>query len=112
MDAIGNKAWRPREDNPRLDLVRFSEEALSSGIEEHVIEKVQVGVHGPAKTVADCFKYRNKIGLDVAVEALRDCWHRRATVDELSKYAKVCRVENVMQPYLESIASTHLKPLA
>jgi predicted transcriptional regulator of viral defense system len=103
--AIGNKIWHPRVDNPRLHIVRFSEEALASGIEVHVIEKVQVRVYGPAKTVADCFKYRNKIGLDVAVEALRDCWrHRRATMDELWKYAKVCRVANVMRPYLESIA--------
>jgi hypothetical protein len=64
-----------------------------------------VRVYGPAKTVADCFKYRNKIGLDVALEALRDCWRqRRATMDELWKYAKVCWVANVMRPYLESIA--------
>jgi len=103
--AIDNKAWRPKVDNPRLHIVRFSGNAFASGIEEHVIEKVHVRVYGPAKTVADCFKYRNKIGLDVAIEALRDCWrHRRASMDELWKYAKVCRVANVMRPYLESIA--------
>jgi predicted transcriptional regulator of viral defense system len=82
--AIDDKAWRPKVDNPRLHVVRFSGDALTSGIEDHVIEKVHVRVYGPAKTVADCFKYRNKIGLDVALEALRDCWrHRRATMDEL-----------------------------
>ena len=103
--AIDDKAWRPKVGNPRLRVVRFSGEALASGIEDHIIEKVRVRVYGPAKTVADCFKYRNKIGLDVALEALRDCWrHRRATMDELWKYAKVCRVANVMRPYLESIA--------
>jgi predicted transcriptional regulator of viral defense system len=88
-----------------VHVVRFSGEALASGIEEHIIEKVRVRVYGPAKTVADCFKYRTKIGLDVALEALRDCWmQRRATMDELWKYAKVCRVANVMRPYLEWIA--------
>ncbi len=103
--AIDDKAWLPKADNPRLHVVRFSGEALTSGIEEHVIEQVNVRIYGPAKTVADCFKYRNKIGLDVALEALRDCWrHRRATMDELWKYAKVCRVANVMRPYLEAIA--------
>jgi predicted transcriptional regulator of viral defense system len=111
--AIGNKAWRPRVDNPCLHIVRFSGEAFASGIEEHVIENMPVRVFGSAKTVADCFKYRNKVGLDVAIEALRDCWrHRRATMDELWKYAKACRVANVMRPYLESIAPTHLKRLA
>ncbi len=103
--AIDDKAWLPKVDNPRLRVVRFSGEALTAGIEEHVIEHVNVRAYGPAKTVADCFKYRNKIGLDVALEALRDCWrHRRATMDELWKYAKVCRVANVMRPYLEAIA--------
>ena len=103
--AIDDKAWLPKVDNPRLRVVRFSGEALTAGIEAHVIEHVNVRIYGPAKTVADCFKYRNKIGLDVALEALRDCWRqRRATMDELWKYAKVCRVANVMRPYLEAIA--------
>ena len=80
--AIDDKAWLPKVDNPRLRVVRFSGEALTAGIEEHVIEHVNVRIYGPAKTVADCFKYRNKIGLDVALEALRDCWRqRRATMD-------------------------------
>jgi predicted transcriptional regulator of viral defense system len=82
----------------------MSGKAFQSGIEIHPIEGVQVPVYSPAKTVADCFKYRNKIGLDVALEALRECWkERRSTMDELWHYAKICRVSNVMRPYLESL---------
>jgi predicted transcriptional regulator of viral defense system len=104
--AIGEKAWRPRVDYPPLRIVRFSSVALESGVEEHQIEGVTVPVFSPAKTVADCFKYRNKIGLDVAIEALRECWRsRRCTMDDLWKYAKVCRVQNIMRPYLQSIAT-------
>ena len=104
--AIGEKAWRPRVDYPPLRIVRFSSATLESGIEQHQIEGVTVPVFSPAKTVADCFKYRNKIGLDVAIEALRECWQsRRCTMDDLWKYAEICRVGNVMRPYLESIAT-------
>jgi hypothetical protein len=86
--------------------VRFSDQALTEGIEEHTIEGVTVKIYGPAKTVADCFKYRNKIGVDVAVEALRDCWQKRcARADELWRYAKICRVANVMRPYMEAITA-------
>ena len=102
--AIGEKARLPKVDYPPLRVVRFSGAALEDGIEEDRIEGVMVKVYAPAKTVADCFKYRNKIGLDVALEALRDCWaKRRATMDELWQAAKTCRVANVMRPYLESI---------
>jgi predicted transcriptional regulator of viral defense system len=102
--ALPNKAWSPRVRGPRLKIVRFSGAALSEMVEEHEIEKVAVRVYSPAKTVADCFKYRNKIGLDVALEALRDCWKlRKATMDELWRAATICRMENVMRPYLESI---------
>ncbi|MCL7455374.1 MAG: AbiEi antitoxin N-terminal domain-containing protein, partial [Anaerolineae bacterium] len=69
--AIANKAWRPQVDYPPLRFVRFSERTLEAGVEEHSIEGVHVRVYNPAKTVADCFKYRNKIGLDTAVEALK-----------------------------------------
>jgi len=104
--AIGEKAWRPRVEYPPLRIVRFSRTALRAGIEEHRIEGVTVHVYSPAKTVADCFKYRNKIGLDVAIEALRECWQsRRCTMDDLWHYADICRVRNVMRPYLESIAA-------
>ncbi len=102
--AVGGKAWLPRVDDPPLRIVRFSGPALTSGVEEHRIGGVPVKVYGPAKTVADCFKYRNKIGLDVALEGLRDCWRRRqATMDELWQAAHVCRMTNVMRPYLESL---------
>lgn len=103
--AIGGKAARPRLDYPPLRIVRFSGPALSEGAEVHVVDGVAVRVTGVAKTVADCFKYRNKIGLDVALEALRDAWeNRRAGSDKLWYYAKVCRVANVMRPYLDSLA--------
>ena len=102
--AIDVKARAPKEDIIPLRIVRFSGEALTAGVETHSIEGVDVKVYKPAKTVADCFKYRNKIGLDVAIEALRDCWRKKAaTSDELWHYAKVCRVARVMRPYLESV---------
>jgi hypothetical protein len=85
--------------------VHFSGDALTRGIETHNIENVSVRIYNPAKTVADCFKARNKIGLDVAIEALRDCWRKKnATGDDLWRYAKICRVSKIMQPYMESIA--------
>ncbi len=103
--AIGPKAWRPKLDYPALRIMRFSGAALTAGITEHQIDGVAVRIYGPAKTVADCFKYRNKVGLDVAMEALRDCLRqRKSTVDELWHYATICRVANVMRPYLEAMA--------
>jgi predicted transcriptional regulator of viral defense system len=102
--AIDRTAWRPRIDYPPLRIVRFGDKALTAGVEEHEITGVGVRVYSPAKTVADCFKYRNKVGLDVALEALREAWaERRATMDELWHYARVCRVAAVMRPYLESL---------
>ncbi len=102
--AIENKAWRPRVNDLPLRFVHFSGEAFEMGIETHNIEGVAVKVYNPAKTVADCFKYRNKIGLDVALEALRDCLRaRKCSVDDLWLYAEICRVTNVMRPYLEAM---------
>lgn len=102
--AISGKARRPKSDRPPMRFVRFSAASLERGVEEHVIEGVRVRVYDPAKTVADCFKYRNKIGLDVALEALRECVREhKATMDELWHYAQICRVEKVMKPYLEAI---------
>jgi predicted transcriptional regulator of viral defense system len=102
--AIAHNARRPRAGYPAMRVVHFSGKALSYGIEEKKLEGVAVRVFGPAKTVADCFKYRNKIGMDVALEALRDCYRqRKATMDELFMAAKVCRVARVIQPYLESL---------
>lgn len=103
--AISAKARLPRVDHPPIRFVRFSGTALQSNVKSHTIEGVPVRIYDPAKTVADCFKYRNKIGLDVALEALRDCVRqRKATMDELWKAAQVCRVGNIMRPYLEAIA--------
>jgi predicted transcriptional regulator of viral defense system len=103
--ALPNKAWAPKVKSPAVRILRYSGPALTEMVEEHTVEKVAVKVYSPAKTVADCFKFRNKVGLDVALEALRDCWRKkRATMDELWAAARVCRMENVMRPYLESIA--------
>lgn len=103
--AIDVKARKPSVEFPVLRIVRFSGRSLAEGIETHLIEAVPVRVYSPAKTVADCFKYRNKIGMDVAIEALRDVLRKRkATIDEIHRFAKVCRVANVIRPYLESVA--------
>jgi predicted transcriptional regulator of viral defense system len=102
--AIDPKARRPRFTDLPIRVVRFSGQALEAGTESHTIEGVAVRVTTPAKTVADCFKYRHKIGLDVALEALRDGWRkRRFSLDELWEMARVCRVANVMRPYIEVI---------
>lgn len=102
--AIHPKARRAAVKWPPVRLVRFSGESLTAGVEDHDIDGVSVPIYGPAKTVADCFKYRNKIGLDVALEALRSAWQEsRVTMDELWHYARICRVTRVMRPYLESV---------
>ncbi len=102
--AMPRGSHPPRIDYPPLKMVQFTGEAYTAGVEEVVRDGVKLRVYGVAKTVADCFKHRNKIGLDVALEALKDARSRnRASVDEIWRYAKVCRVANVMRPYLESI---------
>ena len=103
--AIGNKDHPPRLDYPPLRTVRFSAVALAAGVETHQVDGAAVRVTSVAKTVADCFKFRNKIGLDVALEALREARRaKKASADELWRYAKVNRVTNVMRPYLEAVA--------
>jgi predicted transcriptional regulator of viral defense system len=103
--AIPNKARAPKMDYPPLRIVRFSGAALTRGVEDHVIDGVPVRVTSVARTVADCFKFRNKIGLDVALEALQEVWRaKRASMDELWRYATLCRVANVMRPYMESLS--------
>ncbi|HUW13889.1 MAG TPA: type IV toxin-antitoxin system AbiEi family antitoxin domain-containing protein [Anaerolineae bacterium] len=103
--AIDPKARQPRVESLPLRIVRFSGAAFREGIEEHVEDGVTIRVYGLAKTVADCFKYRNKIGLDVALEALREALRsRKVSVDELWHFAAVCRVSKVMRPYLESLS--------
>ena len=101
--AIPPNTPTPRLDQPPVRVVRMSGAALTEGVEFVEIDGVQVPVFNPAKTVADCFKYRNKIGLDVALEALRDGWSQgNLTMDALWHHATVDRVANVMRPYLES----------
>ena len=103
--AIPNKARSPKMDYPPLRIVRFSGAALTRGIEDHVIDGVPVRVTSVARTVADCFKFRNKLGLDVALEALQEAWRsKRVSMDELWRYATLCRVANVMRPYMESLS--------
>ena len=94
----------PRLDYPPIKMVQMTGAVYTAGIEEHLRDGVTLRVYSAAKTVADCFKHRNKIGLDVALEALKDARaERMASADDLWRYAKVCRVANVMRPYLEAI---------
>lgn len=102
--ALERGARRPVSDAPPLRVHFFSGAAFAAGIETHQLEGVPVRVYSAAKTVADCFKYRNKIGIEVAVEALRDALRqRKATVDEIWRYAETCRVSRVIYPYLEAL---------
>ncbi|HRN07454.1 MAG: type IV toxin-antitoxin system AbiEi family antitoxin domain-containing protein [Ottowia sp.] len=104
--AIPPHTPTPRLDQPSLRVVRMSGPALTEGVEPIDIDGVRVPVFNANKTVADCFKYRNKIGVDVALEALRDGWaQRKLTMDALWHYAAVNRVANVMRPYLESVTA-------
>jgi predicted transcriptional regulator of viral defense system len=103
--ALPNSAWRPRIEALRLRFVFPSEKVFSEGIEVRDFSGGRIRVYNPAKTVADTFKFRNKIGLDVAVEALKDCLRsHKATRDELWHYAKICRVQKVMKPYMEALS--------
>lgn len=102
--AIDFKARKPRVETPPLRIVRFSGHALTYGVEQRRVEGVPVRVTSLAKTVADCFKYRNKIGLDVALEALREYRRKRKSLDLLWRAAEVCRVASVIRPYLEALA--------
>ena len=102
--TVGSKKWVPTHPPVSLRIIRAHEAVLTAGVEHHTIEYVAVPIYGAAKTVADCFKHRNKLGIDVAVEALRDGLRQRTcAVDDLWHYAQVCRVQNVMRPYLEAL---------
>ncbi|MFZ4100207.1 MAG: type IV toxin-antitoxin system AbiEi family antitoxin domain-containing protein [Chlamydiia bacterium] len=101
--AVPRNSRVPSLHYPPLLVHRFSGPAYSSGIEEHPMDGLIVKIYSPEKTLADCFKFRNKIGMDVVLEALRLYKLRRGlNVDELLNYARICRVENVMRPYLEA----------
>lgn len=102
--AMPRGSHAPKIDYPPVKMVQFTGDAYSEGIEVHERDQMQIRVYGVAKTVADCFKHRNKIGLDVALEALRDARaQNKASADDLWHFAKICRVANVMRPYLEAI---------
>lgn len=104
--AIERGSRTPQVEWPPLAVVHFSGPAFHEGLEVHHLEGREVQVYGLAKTLADAFKYRNKIGLDVALEALRDAWQsHRVSLDELEHYASTCRVDRVMRPYLESLVA-------
>ena len=103
--AVDVKARAPHMQYPPLKVVRFSGEALESGVQTKVIDEVvSICVTDIEKTIVDCFKYRNKIGIDIAIEALHEAWRsKRMSMDQVWEYAKICRVNNVMRPYLESL---------
>jgi predicted transcriptional regulator of viral defense system len=102
--AVHKDTKRPRVDYPPIRIYWFTGEALTTGVQTHELDGVPVRIYSPAKTVADCFKYRTKVGLDVAIEALRFCLERKRTpVSELLEYARICRVQNIMSPYLDAM---------
>ena len=102
--AIGSSSKVPRLATVQIRIARFSEATLTAGVQTRTLDGAELRVYNPAKTVADCFKYRNKIGVDVAVEALRDYLRLRpGSVDDLVAYGRICRVERVMDPYLEAL---------
>ena len=105
---LGPKDWAPTNPSVSLKIIRASGEALTAGVENHQIDGVAVPITSTAKTVADCFKHRNTIGLDVAIEALRDLLKAktgRAGLNELWRYAAIDRIQTVMRPYIEAMTS-------
>ncbi len=104
--ALDRRARKPRVDDLPIRIVRFSGPMLRYGIETRHVQGVAVSITSPARTVVDCFRYRNKFGLDIALEALKDALlRRRATVDEITRAAHVCRVSTVIRPYLEAVVA-------
>lgn len=103
--AVSARAWKPSVDFVRLRVVRFSKDAMTAGVEKHKVDGVPVKITSPARTVVDLFRYRNKTGVEPAVEALRETVRSRlATPAEISRLAKTARVARVMRPYLESLS--------
>jgi len=104
--AIPQHMGAPRLDQPEIRVVRMSDATLAEGVERLNIDGIKVPVFNAARTVVDCFRFRNKIGLDVALEALRDGWRQRKfTLDDLWQHAMRGRVANVMRPYIEAITA-------
>ena len=103
--AISRTTGDPKITHPPIRTYRFSGQSLTEGIVEHDIEGTKVSVYNPAKTIADCFKFRNQIGLDIAIEALKNGIRaKKATYKDILKYAEICRVKSVIRPYAETIA--------
>ena len=102
--AVKRNASRSRIEHPPVSIHQFSNRSFSSGIDRHICDRISVKMYNPEKTIADCFKFRNKIGMNVILEAL-DFYKERKIFNpsKLIKYAKICRVENIMKPYIESI---------
>ena len=104
--ALPQSVRQPRIKYPKLDVIWLSKASYQNGIEDHLLDGVSVPIYSSAKTVADCFKFRSKVGKDVAIEALKNYIRLPgADVDELLKFARVNRIENVMRPYLEAVSS-------
>ncbi len=97
--------WQPKSDYPPIQIFRYTKKAFEKGIEYHMLNGVKVPIYSPLKTVVDCFKFRNQVGLDIAIEALKDYWHSHpeASVNDILKMARVCRVDKIMLPYIEAI---------
>lgn len=104
--AIGSKDRKPAIDYPPIRVARFGEKALTLGVNTHIIDSVPVRIFDPAKTIVDCFRFRNTVGLDVAMEALRMGWRsRKAKTDDIVRYAQALRIWSVVRPYLESVVA-------
>lgn len=102
--AVKRHGYKPRMEYPPLRVFRYSDESIKSGIEYHKIDGVEVAITSVEKTIADCFKFRNKIGIDVCIEALQEAWcGKKLNMNKLTQEAKVCRVYNVLRPYAEAI---------
>jgi len=101
--AIARTQRNPKIDYPPVEVYRFTDESFTEGVEKHEIDGQTIQVYSPAKTIADCFKFRNKIGKQIALEALQTgLYQKKIAVKEILKYAKICRVEKILKPYLEA----------
>jgi predicted transcriptional regulator of viral defense system len=102
--AIARTTSPLKIDNPPIRFYRFSDKSFAAGIETHMIDQIPVRIYGMEKTIADCFKYRNKVGLEVAIEALKVYKSKKPiNINEIMRYAAICRVEKVIRPYLEAL---------
>ena len=102
--ALPQRHHAPKIEYPPVRIVRFSKESFEAGVDRVTIDGVVVKMFNPAKTIADCFKFRNRIGIDIAVEALRAGYkHKKVKPTDILKYAKICRVEKIIRPYLEAL---------